>query len=278
MFNEKEFENQVVQVTCHELRKTKLLNRQGHLFEDKPIEFQHMGITKGEHYMKAIDYKQLSENQCAISDVSNPLTIWREVETRMEKEALKFLYSISDFDCTRGSNLEISDVESLIQSLVKKRYIDSISGVTEPWTYVGSAGAPFGYHPEDSDLPSLNIQLHGATKLWCFIHPEDRNRLDDMISKHHKVKKQDKKGRIIHDQTDRYCSSYLRHKSTFLPLWLLKKWYINFTIVCQRPGDLIITMPNAIHGGINAGYNINVAMNVASKSWIPYGLRATYVS
>ena len=269
--------DQIVAVTFHEMSHTKLSNNQGYVFEDRAIEFEHMGETKGTHYMTTDTYLKEYETQMRFSKQSSVSDIWKTVEQQLD-ESFSFAYSISDIDVTRGTVIEITQIETLIQRLVSMQYIESISGVTYPWTYMASPGAPFAFHSEDSLLPSFNIHLFGESKIWCIIFPEHKTRLETLVANHHKMKKQNKRGQIIRDKGDPFCRSYLRHKTTFIPLWMLKKWKIRFTIVEQRQGDIIITMPDGMHGGINTGFNCNVSMNVASKSWISYGLQAESVS
>ena len=42
----------------------------------------------------------------------------------------------------------------------------------------------------------------------------------------------------------------------------------------QQPGEFILTFPDAYHAGFSTGVNIAEAVNFASESWIPYGVRS----
>ena len=43
----------------------------------------------------------------------------------------------------------------------------------------------------------------------------------------------------------------------------------------QEAGEMVITMPGAFHEGFNAGNNIAVAVNVASRYWVTQGAVST---
>ncbi|XP_015125840.1 lysine-specific demethylase 4D-like, partial [Diachasma alloeum] len=57
-----------------------------------------------------------------------------------------------------------------------------VSGIHTPYCYVGSWMSSFGWHTEDYDAYSINVQLHGKPKIWHFIPREDGLRFDNIVS------------------------------------------------------------------------------------------------
>jgi len=57
------------------------------------------------------------------------------------------------------------------------------------------------------------------------------------------------------------------------PRWLTAQG-VRLTRLVQRPGDIIVTSPIGLHGGINVGFNINDAVNFVVPEWEPYGMAA----
>lgn len=44
-----------------------------------------------------------------------------------------------------------------------------LSGITDPYLYIGGYGTIFGWHVEDINMPSINYMHHGAPKFWYTI-------------------------------------------------------------------------------------------------------------
>lgn len=42
----------------------------------------------------------------------------------------------------------------------------------------------------------------------------------------------------------------------------------------QKAGEFVLTLPGSYHAGFSTGLNIGEAVNFASRSWLPYGLKA----
>ncbi len=68
----------------------------------------------------------------------------------------------SGYEAESGWNLNRMPFErrSLLQ------YLDRISGVTQPWVYVGMMFTPFCWHNEDHFCYSISYLHHGAPKQW----------------------------------------------------------------------------------------------------------------
>ncbi|KAI9651608.1 MAG: hypothetical protein M1829_002589 [Trizodia sp. TS-e1964] len=126
----------------------------------------------------------------------------------------------------------------------------SIPGITTPYLYISPApkGSLFGLHIEDYHLYSLNLMHVGQTEndaLFRLLLPL-RAKLFGPAA-----------GAPM-------CDQWVRHLSTFVPLSELRKAGVKFTMVEQRPGDLIITGPGTYHQGWNTGANMAEAINFAS--------------
>jgi jumonji domain-containing protein 2 len=111
------------------------------------------------------------------------------------------------------------------------------------------------------NLLSINYLHAGAPKYWYAIAPQHAKRFESLAESHfgHKA---------------RECPEFLRHKQALLSPAVLQKAGVPFEIQVQRPGDAIITCPGAYHFGVNLGFNVAEATNIAIPEWIPMGRRA----
>lgn len=110
---------------------------------------------------------------------------------------------------------------------------------------------PFALHSEDWDLHSINVHLAGAPKYWVVIWPDDYEKLEALSGPP--------------PSDGKYCSQYVRHRYLWIPLETLDNASIRYTIVIQRPSQVVVTLPKAYHYGFNEGPNFNEAVN-----WAPY--------
>ena len=62
----------------------------------------------------------------------------------------------------------------------------------------------------------------------------------------------------------------MRHKTTIINPYLLKKKYPNLRInkACQKEGEFIVVFSSAYHQGFNHGFNIAEAVNFATVKWL----------
>lgn len=72
----------------------------------------------------------------------------------------------------------------------------------------------------------------------------------------------------------RSCRDPAAHKNFFVSPKVLQRHSIPFHIVVQRPGDLILTLPDTYHEGFNVGINVCSAVNFADAHWLLF--RAAY--
>lgn len=131
-----------------------------------------------------------------------------------------------------------------------------VAGIHTPFLYsAGNApGAPFAMHVEDYGLYSLNYLHIGAPKNWVVVKPTDREQLEDHLRRYYQLK-------FGPFWTRPRCSQFVRHLSLWVPPALLKNWGVQYTMVEQQPGDLVITAPDSYHQGWNSGWNVAEAVN-----------------
>ncbi|CAN9209539.1 unnamed protein product [Alternaria alternata] len=106
-----------------------------------------------------------------------------------------------------------------------------IAGVNRPYWYVScEPNTPATLHVEDGNTGSANLLLAGAEKHWIIVYRSSAEKLE----------------RCIRDQfpTSRACS------------------HINYKIVCQRPGDVLVTLLGRVYHEVrNTGMNFAIAIN-----------------
>jgi hypothetical protein len=68
---------------------------------------------------------------------------------------------------------ELEDIRSAINV--------TASGTIFPWAYGGHHRTIFGIHFEDAWLPSANLHIAGAPKVWIFIRKDDFEKLRGLV-------------------------------------------------------------------------------------------------
>ncbi|RAQ98941.1 JmjC-domain-containing protein [Stemphylium lycopersici] len=124
-----------------------------------------------------------------------------------------------------------------------------IAGVNRPYWYVScEPNTPATLHVEDGNTGSANLLLAGAEKHWIIVHRSSAEKLE----------------RCIRDQfpTSRACSQFVRHHNVIVgPRWLERNG-INYELVCQKPGDVLVTLPGRVYHEVrNTGMNFAIAIN-----------------
>lgn len=56
-----------------------------------------------------------------------------------------------------------------------------LSGITDPYLYIGGYGTIFGWHVEDINMPSINYMHHGAPKFWYTIGRKDYKKFESYV-------------------------------------------------------------------------------------------------
>lgn len=161
-------------------------------------------------------------------------------------------------------------------------------GIRTPSIYVSTAGSVFSHHVEDYSLASMNLMYSGTTKIWYGVSLDDLQRFKRFVLNQVLGKKE-------------VCSTYkksclteeaiLSHKCFFIrPEALIANGmkvyrvsrvfrvnrqvrsfivlFLSFFLfqIAQKTGDLVFTVPNGVHGGINLGANVNEAVNLCTAS------------
>ncbi|KRX04849.1 Nucleic acid-binding, OB-fold [Pseudocohnilembus persalinus] len=158
-----------------------------------------------------------------------------------------------------GCPWNLGEIKTLLQDGLK----DVIEGVNDPYLYVGVWKTTFAWHKEDLNLGALNYLHYGKPKFWYAIPEEDHHYLEKM-------------SKLYFADNFNKCSEYLRHKTTIISPYLLKKKFPECRInkCVQNAGEFIVVFPGAYHHGFNYGFNIAEAVNYATKNWLPIYLKA----
>jgi hypothetical protein len=136
-----------------------------------------------------------------------------------------------------------------------------VRGVHTPSLYFSgpAPGAPFEMHCEDHWLYSFNYLHRGAPKYWVIVAPHERKHLEKCLWNYLST--------LWGSGWDRpRCSQFVRHLGVWVSLGALKSWDIDFEIVRQLPGELMVTAPEAYHQGWSGGANVAEAINYGDGS------------
>ncbi|KAI9219920.1 hypothetical protein BC828DRAFT_384873 [Blastocladiella britannica] len=133
-----------------------------------------------------------------------------------------------------------------------------ISGVVIPWLYIGMTFSTFCWHAEDHALYSVNYQHFGDTKTWYGVPGHAAAAFEQVM-------------RETGPELFERDPDLLFHITTLLSPKRLVENNVPVTGCHQRAGELVVTFPNAYHGGFNQGANCNEAVNFAPPDWVPWG-------
>lgn len=144
-----------------------------------------------------------------------------------------------------------------LDSLLSDAMETKVPGVNTPYCYVGSWKAFFCWHTEDLELSGINFIHEGKSKLWYAIHPQDRRVLEEEAVR-------------LFPEHFLSCRQFLRHKTTLVNPYYLKKKYPHLRIskVEHRQNEFVIVFGGAYHTGFNFGFNVAEAINFATNDWL----------
>ena len=155
-------------------------------------------------------------------------------------------------DETAGS-WNLSTLDSVLNNAVKSE----VRGVTTPYCYVGSWKTLFCWHKEDLDLSAVNYLHEGQSKFWYSIPVHQSHILE-------------KEAKVYFPEHFSRCSEHLRHKTTLLNPYILKKKYPELKVskIEHKAGEFMMILGGSYHCGFNFGFNIAEAVNFATISWL----------
>ena len=169
------------------------------------------------------------------------------IQVRFEKEGDYTFQYIIDRKFP-GRKPGISKIKSVLKEIAEITGV--IPGVTTTHCYVGTERSVAPFHTEDANLLSLNIMVEGEPKEWWFIPSSNSKKFEEfLIRRNH--------------EAEVGCPNVPSHKNIFPNPSELAKNNIDYYTFQQKPGDAVITAPNAYHGIINTGLNTDVAINFA---------------
>jgi histone demethylase JARID1 len=65
---------------------------------------------------------------------------------------------------------------------------EQISGISQPWMYVGMRFATFCWHVEDLFLNSVNYNHEGSTKTWYVVPAKHKELFDSYVRDNYEYK------------------------------------------------------------------------------------------
>ncbi|ODV91226.1 hypothetical protein CANCADRAFT_31936 [Tortispora caseinolytica NRRL Y-17796] len=247
-------------------------------FEDGDVyslrEFQSKSTEFTDNYIE----KVRKERPTAFSEIPTEDEIeaefWRLVENQDPKtESIEVEYGADIHSTTHGSGFPAPELFPLEPysthpwnlnvlplcppSLFCHIDID-ISGMTNPWLYVGMMFSTFCWHVEDHMCYSANYQHFGATKTWYGIPASDADKFENLLKSSYP------------ELFERQPDLLFQLVTLASPRQLLRNGAKCYA-VNQRPGEFVITFPRAYHAGFNQGFNFNEAVNFAPYDWEPFG-------
>jgi hypothetical protein len=186
-----------------------------------------------------------------------------------ENGRLQFGYAIDQKrDYTDDSCFRVGQIRNLLTEFMKLGIMQEMEGLTTAYSYLCSWAVHFSNHKEDDNLLSVNLLVKGGAKVWICIKPSCKEKLERLI-----------KNILVHaGSKEGSCNDPSAHRSFFFPLSFLHRNEIMYTIVIQKEGEIMVTLPDCHHSGWNWGESVNVAANVATSWWLTHAMNASRVS
>lgn len=123
------------------------------------------------------------------------------------------------------------------------RHLDDIAGITIPWLYIGMCFSSFCWHNEDHYCYSISYNHRGAPKQWYGIPGNHAHRFEEMMRETYP--------KLFAKQPD-----LLYQLVTLVAPTTLKKHKVAVCKAVHKPGEFIVTFPQAYHAGFNYGFNV----------------------
>lgn len=121
----------------------------------------------------------------------------------------------------------------------------NVRGVTTSYCYIGSWKTLFCWHREDLDLSAINYLHEGKSKFWYSIPYNQSHILE-------------KEAKSLFPEHFSKCGEHLRHKTTLINPYNLKKKYPELRIskMEHKPREFMLVLGGSYHCGFNFGVNI----------------------
>jgi len=117
--------------------------------------------------------------------------------------------------------------------------------------------ASFCWHYEDLMMYSINYMHEGEGKIWYAIPEYHREKFERLAK-------------------DKLASRFTEDPNLLLdinvmvnPAYLVENG-VHVYRTLQKPGEIILTFPEAYHQGVSVGFNVAEAVNMAAPSWLDY--------
>ncbi|URD91419.1 JmjC domain containing protein [Musa troglodytarum] len=177
-------------------------------------------------------------------------------------------FSLSPKDELGQSNWNLKRFSRLPKSVLR-HLVNAIPGVTDPMLYIGMLFSMFAWHVEDHYLYSISYHHCGASKTWYGIPGHAAPDFERVVRSH--VYDSD----ILQGEGENAAFDVLLEKTTMFPPNILLKHDVPIFKAVQKPGEFIITFPQAYHAGFSHGFNCGEAVNFAIGNWFPMGAVAS---
>jgi histone demethylase JARID1 len=180
----------------------------------------------------------------------------RGVQDADELSTQNLPQELSDKDYVAKSGWNLNNTARWPGSLLR-RHDAPLPGVTQPWLYLGMLFATFPWHNEDNYLESINYHHAGAPKQWYGIPGTQASTFEDVVRRFHKQRLLE-----VPDLLHRINLQISPAKLAALDVPVHR--------VLQRPGEFVVTFPQAFHGGFSYGFNCGEAVNFATPDWVSH--------
>jgi hypothetical protein len=120
-------------------------------------------------------------------------------------------------------------------------------GLNSAFGYCSDGVSLFGAHREDWNFASFNILFKGQIKLWIVVKPSNNELFERKI-------------RELFPKAGP-CTQFMRYLGVAISPSLLREWKVEFSLIPQKPGQLVAVGGKTYHWGMNNGSNYAEAIN-----------------
>ena len=132
--------------------------------------------------------------------------------------------------------------------------VKHIVGIHSEYLYISASISVAAAYFEDVHLNSALMLYDGAPKIWVIISFRSTRRFESFLARWYGLKPK--------------CFQFVRHFFILVRPSLLREWNIDFEVVRQRAGFLMLVTNGAYHFVINEGANLAGAFNYATSTWV----------